>query len=140
MLAARVCGCTTIIAVDLFDERLELAKELGATHCVKGDDPDIKKKLKEWSDGGLDYCVDTTANPNVRLAIVPESVLSAYALPTATGVEGCLRISKTKGNCWNDWRPQMGINSSSGLGSLAQWPCCERNHSGRFRTGFLLQC
>ena len=32
IMAARVAGCTTIVAVDLHDSRLELAREIGATH------------------------------------------------------------------------------------------------------------
>ena len=32
VMAARVAGCTTIVAIDLHDSRLELARELGATH------------------------------------------------------------------------------------------------------------
>ena len=34
ILAAVVCGCTTIIAVDINADRLKMAKELGATHTV----------------------------------------------------------------------------------------------------------
>ncbi len=34
IMAARVAGATTIIAVDLLDERLTMAQELGATHVI----------------------------------------------------------------------------------------------------------
>eukprot|EP01122_Echinamoeba_exundans_P004683 TRINITY_DN1481_c0_g1_i2.p1 TRINITY_DN1481_c0_g1~~TRINITY_DN1481_c0_g1_i2.p1 ORF type:complete len:316 (-),score=49.52 TRINITY_DN1481_c0_g1_i2:158-1105(-) len=65
IMAARVAGCTTIVAVDLNDERLKLAQELGATHSVNGRDPQLKEKLIEISGGGLEYAIDTTGNPNV---------------------------------------------------------------------------
>lgn len=65
VMAARVAGCTTIIAVDLNEERLKLALELGATHAFSGKDPHLKEKLIEVSDGGLEYCIDTTGNPHV---------------------------------------------------------------------------
>ncbi len=35
VMAARIAGCTTIVAVDLHDNRLALARELGATHAYK---------------------------------------------------------------------------------------------------------
>ena len=37
---ARIAGATTIIAVDMFDSKLEMAKEFGATHTVKADEGD----------------------------------------------------------------------------------------------------
>ena len=36
VMAARVAGATTIIAVDVVPSRLDLARELGATHVVNG--------------------------------------------------------------------------------------------------------
>src|SRR5262249_32252244 len=36
IMAARVAGATTIVAIDLHPKRLELARELGATHVVDG--------------------------------------------------------------------------------------------------------
>lgn len=35
VMAARIAGCTTIVAVDLHENRLALARELGATHAYK---------------------------------------------------------------------------------------------------------
>ncbi len=35
VMAAKVCGCTTIIAADILDSRLEAAREFGATHTIK---------------------------------------------------------------------------------------------------------
>ncbi len=34
VMAAKIAGCSTIIACDIVDSRLEMAKELGATHTV----------------------------------------------------------------------------------------------------------
>jgi aryl-alcohol dehydrogenase len=34
LMAAKIAGCTTVVAVDIHDSRLELAKELGATHTI----------------------------------------------------------------------------------------------------------
>lgn len=66
VMAARVAGCTTIIAVDLHDSRLELAEELGATHTVNSRRSDLTEALMEATGGrGVDYVLDTTAIPQV---------------------------------------------------------------------------
>jgi len=36
LMAAKALRCGTIIAVDVHENRLELAKELGATHTING--------------------------------------------------------------------------------------------------------
>ena len=41
LLAAKLAGCDPIIAVDVFDERLTLARSLGATHTVNATDPQL---------------------------------------------------------------------------------------------------
>ncbi|WP_430593253.1 NAD(P)-dependent alcohol dehydrogenase [Humidisolicoccus flavus] len=62
IMGAKVAGATTIIAVDVIPERLELARELGATHTINGKEEDVVAKLMEFTDGlGASYAVDTTA-------------------------------------------------------------------------------
>jgi len=59
IMAARIAGANPIIAVDLNDERLALAKELGATHAFNGRD-DAIGKIRELVPQGLGYAFDTT--------------------------------------------------------------------------------
>jgi aryl-alcohol dehydrogenase len=47
VMAARIIGCTTIIAADLHDSRLDPARELGATHTVNSRDNDLTDALIE---------------------------------------------------------------------------------------------
>lgn len=48
-----------IIVVDMDKERLELAKEFGATHCINPRTDDVKAKIMELTDGeGVDAAVD----------------------------------------------------------------------------------
>jgi aryl-alcohol dehydrogenase len=69
VMAARVIGCTTIIAVDLHEQRLELARELGATHTVKASDGPLEEALLAATGGrGVNYVLDTTAVPSVLTA------------------------------------------------------------------------
>ncbi|MDN5915079.1 MAG: NAD(P)-dependent alcohol dehydrogenase [Pseudonocardia sp.] len=65
VMAARVAGATTIVAVDLHSSRLELARELGATHTLQADEADLLSALRETTGGGADYSFDTTGMPSV---------------------------------------------------------------------------
>ncbi|NRQ49979.1 NAD(P)-dependent alcohol dehydrogenase [Aeromicrobium stalagmiti] len=67
IMAAKVAGATTIIAVDVLDERLAFAQKLGATHVVNGSTTDdVVATIMGITDGlGADYAVDTTAVPTV---------------------------------------------------------------------------
>ncbi len=65
IMAAKIVGCKTIIAIDVHDSRLELAKELGATHTFNGSKVDVVKEIKELTNGGTKYAVDTTGVPPV---------------------------------------------------------------------------
>ncbi|GGE61518.1 NAD(P)-dependent alcohol dehydrogenase [Priestia taiwanensis] len=66
MMAAKIEGCSTIIAVDIHDSRLEVAKNLGATHIINSKNEDPIEKIKEITNGiGVKYSVDTTGVPPV---------------------------------------------------------------------------
>lgn len=65
ILGAVVAGCTTIIGIDINPARLELAKELGATHIIDAREPDLLPALQQISGGSLDYTLETTAQPRV---------------------------------------------------------------------------
>lgn len=60
VLASVVANATTIVAVDVVPSRLDLARELGATHTVDGRATDQVKQIKEITGGGAQYAVDTT--------------------------------------------------------------------------------
>ena len=52
---ARIAGARKIIAVDKFEHKLALAKRLGATDAVDASSTDPVQKIRELSDGGVDY-------------------------------------------------------------------------------------
>ncbi len=60
IMAAKITGCTEIIAVDIFEERLELAKELGATHSLNGKEVNLVEEIQKLTKGGSNYAVETT--------------------------------------------------------------------------------
>lgn len=63
VMAARVAGATTIIAVDVVPARLDLARELGATHTINGMEADAVAEIRQITGGGVDYALDTTGLP-----------------------------------------------------------------------------
>jgi len=65
VLAAVVCGCTTIIGVDIHSDRLEMAKELGATHTVNAAEVDPVEAILEITGGGADFSLECVGNPKV---------------------------------------------------------------------------
>lgn len=66
VMAAKVVGCTTIIAVDLVDARLELATDVGATHTINASTTeDMVATIQGLTGIGADYTVDTTAVTSV---------------------------------------------------------------------------
>jgi aryl-alcohol dehydrogenase len=81
LMAAVVAGSTTIIAVDINQQRLDLARELGATHAINGaETSDIIKVVREICTGGVNYSLDTTGNPDVlRQAVECLKVLGVCA-------------------------------------------------------------
>jgi aryl-alcohol dehydrogenase len=65
IMAARIANCQHIFAVDVHDNRLQLAKELGATHALNGKQVDVVNEIKAASGGGTHYAVETTGVPAV---------------------------------------------------------------------------
>ncbi|MEC8916634.1 MAG: NAD(P)-dependent alcohol dehydrogenase [Pseudomonadota bacterium] len=65
VMAARIAGCSQIIAIDVHERRLTLAKELGATHVFNGQTADIVEEIKSVTRGGVHYGVETTGVPQV---------------------------------------------------------------------------
>jgi aryl-alcohol dehydrogenase len=60
VMAARLVGCSSIVAVDVVPERLELARELGATHVIDAREGDVPGQILEAVPHGLEYALDTT--------------------------------------------------------------------------------
>jgi aryl-alcohol dehydrogenase len=65
VLAAVVCGCTTIIAVDINPDRLKMAKELGATHTVNAGEVNPVEAIRDITGGGAEFSLECVGNPKV---------------------------------------------------------------------------
>ncbi len=63
---ARLAGATTIVAVDLDDRKLAIAREFGATHTVNASTGDPVEGVKAATGGlGADVCIEAVGNPKV---------------------------------------------------------------------------
>ncbi len=58
LLGAVASGATEVVAIDLNDGKLEMAKKLGATHVVNARDSDAIAKVKEATRGGVDFAFE----------------------------------------------------------------------------------
>lgn len=69
--ALRAAGCRQIVAVDLDEGRLQLAKIFGATHAIKADDPGLLEKIRALTGGrGADAAFEVVGlPPTVKTAI-----------------------------------------------------------------------
>jgi S-(hydroxymethyl)glutathione dehydrogenase/alcohol dehydrogenase len=79
-----------IIAVDLSAERLDLAREFGATHTVDGADPEVLDRIVDLTDGGVDIAFEAIGNPKTI-----ELAYSALAPGGTTVVVGQVPTGKT---------------------------------------------
>lgn len=76
IMAARVVGCATIIAVDLNAKRLELARELGATHTFDAGEGNVVEKIVALTGGGVDFSLECTGLPGVARQAVDCLILT----------------------------------------------------------------
>jgi S-(hydroxymethyl)glutathione dehydrogenase / alcohol dehydrogenase len=83
----RLQGAERIIAVDLSDERLELARGQGATDLRKGGADTVDWILEETGGFGADYTFEATGNVDVMRQAV-ESARMGWGLCTVAGVAG----------------------------------------------------
>lgn len=65
LLGARACSAYPLIAVDVVEHKLALARELGATHCVNAKDPDAVETIRQISSGGVQHAVESVGSEHV---------------------------------------------------------------------------
>jgi aryl-alcohol dehydrogenase len=64
-MAAKHLGLATIIAVDIVDSKLELARELGATHVLNSKSQDILSEVRKITGSGASFAIDCTGDPSM---------------------------------------------------------------------------
>lgn len=83
-MAAAAIGCGRIIMVDLHDDRLALARELGATDTINGGSEDAVARIRDITGaGGADFTLECTGNAKVFAQAV-----EALRIPGTCGLIG----------------------------------------------------
>jgi len=85
VMAARLCGCAMVIAVDPVRSRRDLALELGATHAIDPRVEDPVQHIQSLSGTGVMYSLECTGLPKV--------VRQAVESLTLTGICGVMGVS-----------------------------------------------
>jgi S-(hydroxymethyl)glutathione dehydrogenase / alcohol dehydrogenase len=100
--ATALVSAYPVIAVDIFDNRLELAQQMGATHAINSKTANVKEAIKEIvGDSGVDSFIDNTGQainiemgyeitkPQGRVTLVgvprKDHNISIYSLPLHFG-------------------------------------------------------
>ena len=74
LMGAKACNAEEIIAVDLLDSKLEMAKNLGATHVVSAKDNNPVEVIQDLTHGGVEIAIESVGNATV-LAQAYESTM-----------------------------------------------------------------
>ena len=100
VMAAKIAGCSTIIACDVVDSRLEMAKELGATDTINSKKVDsVIEEVQKITGNGTNYAVDCTGIG----ACVRQSLMCTRSLGT------CVIVGATKEMTINVEEELMGV-------------------------------
>lgn len=68
---AKILGAATIIAIDIFDEKLAMAKELGADVGINAKNVDFIKVIKDMTAGrGVDIAVEAAGTPETSAQVL----------------------------------------------------------------------
>jgi alcohol dehydrogenase len=59
LLGALAAGASRVVAVDLIDQKLALARQLGASDAFNASKPNFIEEIRAATGGGLDYVVET---------------------------------------------------------------------------------
>ncbi|MCH4454831.1 zinc-dependent alcohol dehydrogenase family protein [Staphylococcus haemolyticus] len=59
IIGAKLAGANEIIALDINEDKFDLAKQFGATATFNSSDDDIDEQIKEYVPGGVEYAFET---------------------------------------------------------------------------------
>jgi aryl-alcohol dehydrogenase len=130
IMAAKIAGANPIIAVDVNDQRLALAMELGATHAFNARQ-DAVGKIKALVPQGLGYAFDTTG--------INKVIEDAWGLLAPKGICGIVGASNPADNLtFNEaafmggGRTVMGILGGNSDGERFLVDLLDHHVAGRF--------
>jgi S-(hydroxymethyl)glutathione dehydrogenase/alcohol dehydrogenase len=105
---ARIGGARQIIAVDMFDSKLETAKALGATHVVNAKQDDPVKAVRKLTGGlGVDHSFEA-----VGLSILCRQAIESLAIRGTATIVGVLPPDAMIEFPWMAIRPECRVQTS----------------------------
>lgn len=132
LIAATLRSPAKLVAIDIVDERLQLARELGATDTINARTDDVAARLGEITGGrGVTLSFDTTGNPQVArgaldAAAVRGTVLVCGAPPPGTeiavDIQGMLAGKVLRGVTMGDTDPRALIPQLVALHAAGKLP------------------
>ncbi len=90
VMAAKIAGANPIIAIDVHDSRLAIAREMGATHVINGRNEDSSTAIRALCPKGLAYALDTTG--------INTLIQQAFDLLAPLGILGIVGASSPTDN------------------------------------------
>lgn len=63
VMAARAAGATDVIGIDLNPGRFPLARDLGCSATLAGDDPRLVEQVRDLTQGGVDVALEMSGSP-----------------------------------------------------------------------------
>lgn len=89
MMSLKAMGAYPVISIDFNEERLAIARELGADYAFRPDDPELKEKVKAATEGrGINCAVEVTGNARALV-----TALELMAKHGRIALSGCTRVS-----------------------------------------------
>lgn len=67
VMGAKLCGAGQIIVVDMVDDRLEMARKLGAKYTINASRENPQQRVFEITGGGADYALECIGNVKVMM-------------------------------------------------------------------------
>jgi aryl-alcohol dehydrogenase len=130
VMAALCTGATTIIAIDVHDHRLRLARELGATESVNAAREDAVASVKEICGGPADFSLECTGS----IEVVRQAADSVGLLGTCALIGGApARAECTLDHTSTLWGKRVvGILGGEGRSTTLIQALIDLNRQGRF--------
>lgn len=138
VMAARLSPATAIVAVDVVPARLELAREIGATHVVDSRAEDVGETVREVTGGrGADYAIDAAGFVSVleqaAAVTAPGGVVASIGAPPP-GTQAGFDV-----NHWLNGRRYLGITEGDSVPQVFLPALVELVTQGRMPLGRLIQ-
>jgi aryl-alcohol dehydrogenase len=138
IMAAVVVGSTAIIGVDVNPDRLEMAKNLGATHTIHAGQTNPVEEIQKITAGGANYSLECTGIPEVL-----SQALDSLALTGVCGLIGVAPFgSRVSLDCQNilNGRTVRGIVEGDSIPEIFIPQLIDLYLQGRFPFDRMITC